>query len=73
MILMAGKIISVSSVKGGVGKTTILTNLAGIYCSLNKKVLIVDFDLYSGGVAVSLNVKNAKDIYCFNTYRNRAF
>ena len=60
---MAGKGISISSVKGGVGKTTILTNLAGIYCSLNKKVLIIDFDLYSGGVAVSLNIKNAKDIY----------
>ena len=60
---MAGKVISISSVKGGVGKTTILTNLAGIYCSLNKKVLIIDFDLYSGGVAVSLNIKNAKDIY----------
>ena len=60
---MAGKVISISSVKGGVGKTTILTNLAGIYCSLNKKVLIIDFDLYSGGVAVSLNIKNSKDIY----------
>ena len=74
MILMAGKIISVSSVKGGVGKTTILTNLAGIYCSLNKKVLIVDFDLYSGGVAVSLNVKNAKDIYMMiDSMRNNRF
>ena len=26
-------------------------------------MLIIDFDLYSGGVAVSLNIKNAKDIY----------
>lgn len=60
---MAGKIITISSVKGGVGKTTMAINLAGIYCSLNKRVLIIDFDLYSGGVAVSLNVKNNKDIY----------
>lgn len=60
---MAGKVISVSSVKGGVGKTTILLNLAGIYCSLNKKVLIIDMDLYSGGVAVSLNIKNKKDVF----------
>ena len=60
---MAGKVISISSVKGGVGKTTTLLNLAGIYCELGKKVLIIDFDLYSGGVAVSLNVKNNKDIF----------
>ena len=60
---MAGKIISISSVKGGVGKTTLLLNLAGIYSLLNKKVLIIDMDLYSGGVAVSLNVKNTKDIF----------
>ena len=60
---MAGKIISMSSVKGGVGKTTVLLNLAGIYSLLNKKVLIIDMDLYSGGVAVSLNVKNTKDIF----------
>ena len=60
---MAGKIISVSSVKGGVGKTTILLNLAGIYCELGKRVLIIDLDLFSGGVAISLNVKNTKDIF----------
>lgn len=60
---MAGKVISVSSVKGGVGKTTTVINLAGIYCGLGKKVLVIDFDLYSGGIAASLNVKNTKDIF----------
>ena len=60
---MAGKVISVSSVKGGVGKTTTVLNLAGIYCTLNKKVLIIDMDLYSGGIATSLNVRNTKDIF----------
>ena len=34
-----GKIVTVSSVKGGVGKTTLTTNLAGIYFLMNKKVL----------------------------------
>lgn len=60
---MAGKVISVSSVKGGVGKTITVLNLAGIYCAFNKRVLIIDMDLYSGGIATSLNVKNTKDIF----------
>ena len=60
---MAGRIISVSSVKGGVGKTTTVLNLAGIYSLMEKRVLIIDMDLYSGGVAVSLDIKNKKDIF----------
>lgn len=60
---MNGKIISISSVKGGVGKTTTLLNLAGIYFELGKKVLIIDMDLFSGGIATSLNIKNKKDIF----------
>ena len=58
-----GRIISICSVKGGVGKTTLTINLAGIYQYLKKKVLIIDFDLYSGGVATLLNLKNKKDIF----------
>lgn len=58
-----GKIICVSSVKGGVGKTTITINLAGIYSLMKKKVLIIDLDLFSGGVAACLDLKNKKDIF----------
>ena len=58
-----GKIISISSVKGGVGKSTLTTNLAGIYYLLKKKVLIIDLDLYAGAIATLLNVDNKKDIY----------
>ena len=58
-----GKIITVSSVKGGVGKTTLTLNLAGLYFLQKKKVLIIDLDLYGGGIATCLNVKNKKDIY----------
>ena len=58
-----GKIISISSVKGGVGKTTMTTNLAGIYHLQGKKVLIIDADFYSGGISTWLDIKNKKDIY----------
>ena len=58
-----GKLITISSVKGGVGKTTLTLNLAGLYFLMKKKVLIIDLDLYGGGVATCLNVKNKKDIY----------
>ena len=58
-----GKIITVFSTKGGVGKTIFTINLAGTFHNLNKRVLIIDLDLYSGGISVSLNVDSKKDIY----------
>lgn len=58
-----GKIISISSVKGGVGKTIVALNLAGIYHLLGKKVLLIDLDLNSGGIATCLDIKNKKDIF----------
>ena len=58
-----GKIITVTSRKGGVGKTTTLLNLAGVYSNQQKKVLILDLDLYCSGVSISLNLKSDKTIY----------
>lgn len=63
MASVNGKIISVASVKGGVGKTIMCLNLAGIYHLMKKKVLIIDLDLYSGGVSACLDVDNKKDIF----------
>lgn len=59
----AAKIITIFSCKGGVGKTTTTLNLAGIYSLMDKKVLIMDLDLNSGGIATSLNVDVKKTIY----------
>lgn len=58
-----GKVISISSVKGGVGKTTMTTNLAGIYYLMKKRVLIIDADFFSGGISAWLDIRNKKDIF----------
>lgn len=56
-------IFTVTSVKGGTGKTTTLLNLAGIFEKRKMKTLIVDLDLYSGGIAVSLNINVEQDLF----------
>ena len=68
-----GKVISISSVKGGVGKTTMAINLAGIYYLMKKRVLIIDADFYSGGIAAWLDIRNKKDIFmmCDSFSNNR--
>ena len=63
MLKEKGKVISISSVKGGVGKTAMTINLAGIYYMMRKKVLIVDGDFYSGGISAWLGVLNKKDVF----------
>ena len=76
MAIPKAKIITIASVKGGTGKTTTALNLAGTYSLMKKKTLILDFDLYSGGIALSLDVDVKTDLYklaydmSVNEYKN---
>ena len=69
-----GTSIVVASAKGGVGKTITTLNLAGIFEMLQKKVLIIDFDLSGGGISTALNIPNGKSIYHFTyDYNNNQY
>ena len=56
------RVITVFSTKGGVGKTTIATNLAVLLSKLGK-VIIVDLDLQFGDVGVMLRLQPKRSIY----------
>lgn len=51
-----GKTIGIVSLKGGVGKTTIVTALAGAFFRLGKSTLLVDGNLASPNLGLHLNV-----------------
>lgn len=57
-----GKIITVYSPKGGVGKTTVATNLAVALHSQETPVIIVDANLQFGDVVVFLNERGRNSI-----------
>lgn len=63
MASKTGKTICIFSAKGGVGKTIMTTNLAGICETLKRKTLIIDLDLTSGGISVALNAYGPRNIY----------
>lgn len=51
-----GKVVTIFSAKGGVGKTTFSTNLSSYLASTGAKVLVVDLDLAFGDVGISLQM-----------------
>ena len=59
----ASRIISVSSGKGGVGKTNIAINLALAYAGIGKKVIVLDADLGLANVNVVLGVIPRYNLY----------
>lgn len=56
------KVLTVFSTKGGVGKTTVVTNLAIKLAQNNRKVAILDFDLEFGEVSYNLRMNNKENI-----------
>lgn len=60
------RMISVFSTKGGVGKTTIATNIAvGLYKKTNAKIIIIDLDLQFGDVLLMMNKEPSSTIIDF--------
>jgi len=56
-------LISVTSGKGGVGKTSMVVNLALLSAAQNRRVLVVDCDLGLANVDILLNLSPAKNLY----------
>lgn len=57
------KSIIIFSPKGGVGKTILTMNLGGILSNLNKKVLLIDLDVFNGGLGLLINKDLTSTIY----------
>lgn len=51
-----GRVVTVFSAKGGVGKTTFSTNIAAYLASDGARVLLIDLDLAFGDVGISLQM-----------------
>ena len=69
-----GKILCVFGVKGGIGKSILSMNIAGVASNKNIKTLIIDMDIYGGSIAVSLNRDINKTIYNFvDDYNNNRY
>jgi pilus assembly protein CpaE len=59
-----GKVATVFSPKGGIGKTVVSTNLAATFAKYHKnRVLLLDLDLQFGDAAIMLGIEPEKTIY----------
>jgi pilus assembly protein CpaE len=57
-----GQLLTVFSAKGGVGKTTVATNLSTMLASDQTRVCLVDLDLAFGDVAITLQIFPSRTI-----------
>ena len=53
-----GKVIGIVSLKGGVGKTSVVTALGAAISEFNKKVLLVDANFSAPNLGLHLNIIN---------------
>lgn len=63
MAILKAKILTVTSVKGGSGKTTTALNIASILANSNHKTLVIDLDFYESAIAPLLNLDTEENIY----------
>jgi pilus assembly protein CpaE len=65
-----GKVVTVFSMKGGVGKTVVATNLGVALARMGLRTVLVDLDLQFGDTAIMLDLKPERTIYdavqCFD-------
>ncbi|HOY68890.1 MAG TPA: response regulator [Candidatus Ozemobacteraceae bacterium] len=58
------QVLTFFSTKGGVGKTTLSANLGVELARLGKKTLLIDGSFQFGDIAITLNQKSNRNIYC---------
>lgn len=74
MAINKANILCLFGVKGGIGKSILAMNLAGVASNMGKHTLILDADLYGGSIALALNKKVNKTIYNFvDDYNNNRY
>ena len=50
MAINKAKVLTITSVRGGTGKTTTALNLAGLLSLKKEKTLLIDLDLYESAI-----------------------
>jgi len=63
MDLHQGRVLTICSTKGGVGKTTMAVNLAVSFAMQKEKVVVVDLDLQFGDLPIVFDVQPRRTIY----------